>query len=301
MQNRRSTKPSKLFFSGFNVSAVALQQPVISDIRLFRHLFDLLRDQFRSSIEVYLGQSNHPLEFQPFDALFDRVLWRLQLSYSHGTAPLTFRPASSIVAAAQHYLSYDDSNIVAAASARVVGPSPRFAPPSSSQSRSIAAPVQSSASPSGSTRSGSAAVICFNCLGVGQTQQACPDIRVVGCHRCLQPGHVSRECTAPRPILIEANSVTPVRRSAQSHLASEDPDFSLDSDNVVLAAREQAISTNYSGLRPPLPPVAVVLFIYLFIIYLFIFNRQVYCHTMGTSLSYESGLPLGPASLDFTI
>jgi hypothetical protein len=49
--------------TAYNVAATALQQPVVSDIRLFRHIFALLPEQLRSSIEAFLGQSDPPLEF----------------------------------------------------------------------------------------------------------------------------------------------------------------------------------------------------------------------------------------------
>ena len=62
--------------TAYNVAATALQQPVVSDIRLFRHIFALLPEQLRSSIEAFLGQSDPPLEFLPFDTLFERVMWR---------------------------------------------------------------------------------------------------------------------------------------------------------------------------------------------------------------------------------
>ena len=94
--------------TAYNVAATALQQPVVSDIRLFRHIFGLLPEQLRSSIEAFLGQSDPPLEFLPFDSLFERIMWRLRLSASHGTVPMTFRPITSVVAAAPNYIAYDE-------------------------------------------------------------------------------------------------------------------------------------------------------------------------------------------------
>ncbi len=139
------------------------------------------------------------LNFYAFDTLFERIMWRLRLSASHGTAPMTFRPVSSVVAAAQNYISYEEPLPVAAAVTRAADSSNRLASQSTVPSRPPTSVFSSHAS-SGPARSGSALIICFNCLGVGHDRLLCPNMRFIGCHRCLQPGHVSRECTARRII-----------------------------------------------------------------------------------------------------
>jgi hypothetical protein len=69
--------------------------------------------------------------------------------------------------------------------------------------------LSSSASPSAATP-----LVCFNRRNFGH-QLHCPNDRFLRCHRCLELGHVSRDCLVPRPVPLELTNTPPVRRTSQ--------------------------------------------------------------------------------------
>ena len=84
-----------------NVAAQALAQPVVSDVRLFRFVIDLLPSTLRDTVESYMTTLDPQPDYLTFQLLFDRIQGRLRLAASMGTAPLVFRAPPAIVAYTQ--------------------------------------------------------------------------------------------------------------------------------------------------------------------------------------------------------
>ena len=222
-----------------NVAAQAIAQPVVSDIRLFRFIIDLLPSTLRDMVESYMTMLDPQPDYLPFQLLFDRIQGRLRLAAAMGTAPLAFRAAPALAAYTQH------EEMVAAAHLHRPGPPPpRYPssvpsarPPGPAASNAVGASTRpSSVLPRGFSVPPSN-VVCFHCLNFGHNRLQCPNERFLGCHRCLQLGHVSRDCLAPRPVPLEAaNAPSAARKSSQALYAGDQVDASpIDSDTPLLA------------------------------------------------------------------
>ena len=219
-----------------NVTAQALAQPVVSDVRLFRFIIDFLPPTLRDTVESYMSTLDPQPDYLSFSLLFDRIQGRLRLAASMGTAPLIFRPAPALAA----YTTQDE--IAAAAHFQRPSPTPsRYNPtvplarpsgPHLPSSNAVGAPSRSSSVLPRSPSVPQSNVVCFNCLNFGHQRLQCPNERYLGCHRCLQLGHVSRDCLAARPVPLEAaNAPSVARKQPHALYAGDSVDTSpIDSD-----------------------------------------------------------------------
>ena len=169
----------------YRLRSAVVAHNVVSDVRLFRFIIDLLPSTLRDTVESYMTMLDPQPDYLTFPILFDRIQGRLRLAASMGTAPLVFRAAPAIAAYTQQ------EELAAAAPFHRPGPphsryissvtSPRPPGPRLSSSNAVGAPARPSSVLSRGPSAHPSTMVCFNCLNFGHNRLHCPNERFLGC------------------------------------------------------------------------------------------------------------------------